>query len=71
MVDFRLAMYQKKQIDIAKEEKLAHEKEMKIHEDKMHKLNLQVKQVEVIFLLLFFPIQFNFLSSRISITDVV
>ena len=41
-------MYQKKQIDIEKEEKLAHEKEMKIHEDKMHKLNLQVKELEVI-----------------------
>ncbi|CAF4359436.1 unnamed protein product, partial [Rotaria sordida] len=32
-----LTIYQKKQIDIEKEEKLAHEKEMKIHEDKMHK----------------------------------
>jgi hypothetical protein len=41
-------MYQKKQIDIEKEEKFAHEKEMKIHEDKMHKLNLQVKELEVI-----------------------
>jgi hypothetical protein len=41
-------MHQKKQIDIAKEEKVAHEKEMKIHEDKMHKLNLQVKELEVI-----------------------
>jgi hypothetical protein len=40
-------MYQKKQIDIEKEEKLAHEKEMKIHEDKMHKLNTQVKELEV------------------------
>ena len=40
-------MYQKKQIDMAKEEKLAREKELKIHEDKMHKLNLQVKQFEV------------------------
>lgn len=40
-------MYQKKQIDIKKEEKLAREKELKIHEDKMHKLNLQVKQFEV------------------------
>ena len=42
-------MYQKKQIDMAKEEKLAREKELKIHEDKMHKLNLQVKQFEVRF----------------------
>jgi hypothetical protein len=41
-------MYQKKQVDIEKEEKLAHEKEMKIHEDKMHKLNKQVKEFEVI-----------------------
>lgn len=40
-------MYQKKQIDMAKEEKIAREKELKIHEDKMHKLNLQVKQFEV------------------------
>ncbi|CAF1014819.1 unnamed protein product [Rotaria sp. Silwood1] len=41
-----LNMYQKKQIDIEKEEKLAHEKEMKIHEDKMHKLSVQVKEFE-------------------------
>ena len=40
-------MYQRKQIDIAKEEKLAHEKEMKIHEEKMHKLNELVKELEV------------------------
>ena len=37
----------KKQIDIAKEEKLAYEKEKKIHEDKMHKLNVQMKEFEV------------------------
>ncbi|CAF1016796.1 unnamed protein product [Rotaria sordida] len=41
-----LTIYQKKQIDIEKEEKLAHEKEMKIHEDKMHKLSVQVKELE-------------------------
>lgn len=41
-----LLIYQKKQIDIEKEEKLAHEKEMKIHENKMHKLNLLVKELE-------------------------
>jgi hypothetical protein len=40
-------MHEKKKIDIKKEEKLAHEKEMKIHEDKMHKLNIQVKEFEV------------------------
>ena len=40
-------MYQKKQIDIRKEEKIAHEKEMKFHENKMHKLNLLVKELEV------------------------
>jgi hypothetical protein len=34
-------------LDIEKEEKFAHEKEMKIHEDKMHKLNIQVKEFEV------------------------
>ncbi|CAF0981262.1 unnamed protein product [Adineta steineri] len=41
-----LNIYTKKQIDIKKEETLAHEKEMKIHEDKMHKLNQLVKQFE-------------------------
>ncbi|UJR30262.1 hypothetical protein I4U23_017800 [Adineta vaga] len=41
-----LTSYMKKQIDMAKEEKLAYEKEMKIHEDKMHKLNVQVKELE-------------------------
>ncbi len=46
-IQFRLSIYEKKQIDIKKEEKLAHEKEMKIHEDKMHKLNIQVKEFEV------------------------
>jgi hypothetical protein len=46
-IRFRLTIYEKKQIDIKKEEKLAHEKEMKIHEDKMHKLNIQVKEFEV------------------------
>ncbi len=47
---FRLTIHQKKQIDIEKEEKLAHEKEMKIHEDKMHKLNTQVKELEVCYI---------------------
>ncbi|CAF1134302.1 unnamed protein product [Adineta ricciae] len=41
-----LTSYMKKQIDIAKEEKLAYEKEKKIHEDKMHKLNVQMKEFE-------------------------
>ena len=40
-------MYEKKQIDIGKEEKLAYEKEMKIHEDKMHRLNTQAEQFQV------------------------
>ena len=40
-------MYQKKQIDLLQEERVAREKEVKIHEDKMHQLNLQVKEFEV------------------------
>jgi hypothetical protein len=44
---YRLNTYERKQIGIAKEEKLAHEKEMRIHEEKMHKLNEQVKELDV------------------------
>ena len=40
-------MYQKKQIDIEKEEKIAREKELKIYEDKIHQLNIQMKRLEV------------------------
>ena len=71
MIQFRLNIYQKKQIDIAKEEKLAHDKEMKIHEDKMHKLNLQMKELEVIprrLIKFIFPFSFFF---RILIKNVV
>jgi hypothetical protein len=61
-------MYQKKQIDIEKEEKFAHEKEMKIHEDKMHKLNQQVKELEVIHNI---PNKNSSTSFRILIKNVV